>query len=612
MASSRGFAAAAFITGLVWIAILSFHSAALAVVTFTDINAGLVGTYYGDTIWGDYDGDGDLDLLVTGGSSASSPITRLYRNDGGGTFTFLSNLLPDLIFAAAAWGDYDNDGDLDLVLHGRESVDSVVHRVYRNDGAFGFHDIDAGLPEMLGGSTCWVDYDNDGDLDIFATGSRPDGPVDITRIFRNDGVNTFTEMAAGFPDLSGSFGAWGDYDNDGDMDLLFTGVDLLPFEKTISAQTHLYRNDGGTFTEIPTDFQACGYGYSAWGDYDNDGDLDVVIAGLDETEARLTIIYRNDGEALFTDISAGLVGANNCAVAWGDGDNDGDLDLLLTGSQAISDPITIFYRNDGGGSFVPTTNNLLQVGEGSVGWGDYDNDGDLDLVVAGRREGMLYSTIYSNYGASANTPPVAPTGLAATFADDRLVLSWLPASDAETPTAGLSYNLRVGTSSGGSQIMSAMVIPATGHRTIPALGNAQQCLSWSLDAQAEQYYWSVQSIDGAFAGSVFAAEHSFSIADVVVPESSERLRLHPSAPNPFHSEAVISYELAAAEPIRLAIYNASGRCVRVLLEETVSAGPHHLAWDGTDDQNRPVGSGFYFCRLETGGRSETRSIVRIE
>jgi len=301
-----------------------------APVTYFDIGAGLPGIDGCSVAWGDYDADGDLDLLLTGlsGEGAGVPGSWLYRNDGGDVFTAIASGLPGVYVGSVAWGDYDNDGDLDILLTGMTADGDRIARVYRNDGMGTFADIVAGLPGINYGSGAWGDCDNDGDLDILLTGQTSGGP--IARVYRN-GDGAFSDIGAGLPGALRSSAAWGDYDNDGDLDILIAGSRIPPYGNPF---THVYRNGGeGSFTDIDAELPGVVRGAVAWGDYDGDGDLDIVLTGdtLIPTEGySITQVYRNDG-GVFTDIAAGLLGVRNSSTEWGDCDNDGRLDLLLTG-----------------------------------------------------------------------------------------------------------------------------------------------------------------------------------------------------------------------------------------------------------------------------------------
>ncbi|MCP4165498.1 MAG: VCBS repeat-containing protein, partial [Chloroflexi bacterium] len=169
--------------------------------TFTAVAWDVPGIARGDSAWGDYDKDGDLDLLLTGyaGYSIYSAITRLYKNDGSGGFEDATVGLPGLVNGSLEWGDFDNDGDLDIALAG-ESDAGAITRVYRNDSG-AFVDIQAGIPGVVNGDVAWGDRDNDGDLDLLVTGDT--GGAGVATLFDNSN-GTFTDANVGLPALTDS------------------------------------------------------------------------------------------------------------------------------------------------------------------------------------------------------------------------------------------------------------------------------------------------------------------------------------------------------------------------------------------------------------------------
>ena len=163
---------------------------------------------------------------------------------------------------------------------------------------------------------------------------------------------------------------------------------------------------------------------------------------------------------------------------------------------------------------------LPGVYNSSVAWGDYDNDGRLDILLAGQtgydanNNQIGTSGIYRNLSPTTNTPPAAPTGLAATVLNNNWVsLAWAAASDLQTPAPGLTYNLRIGSMPGGSDLLSPQSNTTNGFRRVPQVGNAQLGTNAIVDlpgiAVGATCYWSVQAVDSAWAGSAFAAENSF-------------------------------------------------------------------------------------------------------
>jgi hypothetical protein len=205
-------------------------------------------------------------------------------------------------------------------------------------------------------------------------------------------------------------------------------------------------------------------------------------------------------------------------VAWGDYDNDGRLDFLLTGTtnDDASGAISQLWRNTGSG-FVNVHPGLPGVYDSAVAWGDYDNDGRLDFVLCGNAATGAIAQVFRNYTAISNTPPSAPSGLSATVSNAVVTLVWNASADNQTPSSGLSYNIRIGTTPGGSDVFGPMA-GANGFRRLPQSGNAQSRLFARFDCEiGKPYYWSVQAIDSAFAGSSFSAESNFKLLQWEAP-----------------------------------------------------------------------------------------------
>jgi len=348
---------------------------------FTKITMGEIVTNGGDSTgvaWADYDRDGNLDLFV---SNFGTPRNFLYRNNGNGSFTRIVQgaiATDDPNSEGCAWADYDNDGDLDLfVAVGLNGNDLL----YRNNGDGGFAKITTGSVVTSGGSSrgcAWGDYDNDGYVDLFVSNERGQNNF----LFHNDGDGGFTRIASGsiVSDGGNSGGcAWGDYDNDGYLDLFVpnNGNDFL-----------YHNNRDGTFTKITSGSIVTDTGNSfgaAWGDYDNDGFLDLFVANANQKN----FLYHNNGDGIFAKITSGSI-ANDVGYSWGaawaDYDNDGFLDLFVANGPPNGPGQNDFlYHNNGDGTFARVTTGSLAndaaIGDGCA-WGDYNKDGFLDLFVS--------------------------------------------------------------------------------------------------------------------------------------------------------------------------------------------------------------------------------------
>ncbi len=450
------------------------------------------GIRWGDAVWGDFDGDGDLDLVYGGGTQDLTKLTQTYENQDG-VLVFRQDLIA--VHGSGnhhmAWGDYDGDGDLDLAIASQVSSEECIARIYENDGIGNLSwDTQQFLTGVLNAAVAWGDYDSDGDLDLVVTGMKTD-EEHLSVLYRNDPLGMFSPDATVLlRGLQSGSADWADYDNDGDLDLLLTGEDVAEEKWTI-----FYENDPvGTLTDTGSHGLPGVYYTSdaAWGDYDNDGDLDLAILG-GTGGGGITRVYRNDGGGSFAQVFQPL-NINGGGCAWGDYDNDGDLDLAFNGSKLW--PYVDYnriYENTGAGFSQAVS--LVGICLSSASWADVDQDGDLDYMFTGNSHaGPYYARLCENTGQPSNTPPSPPTKLQQEWTADGLLLSWSGASDAETPVDGLYYCLRVGTSPGAHDIMS-------GTYGSPLMGNVGQATQIVLDVPEGYYDWSLRAIDSGLMNS---------------------------------------------------------------------------------------------------------------
>lgn len=355
---------------------------------------------YTGCAWGDYDADGREDLLVVNRNR-----NYLYHNDGEGAFTRLTvaeagALSSDTgFFIGVAWGDYDNDGMLDCFIAGNTSG------LYRNNGTVPWFSRitngDIGTTDTRGWSPAWGDYDNDGNLDLVIACAnafiQPAGTGSKVHLFHNDGPPnyTFTRVDTGaVVSSTAKFTSanWSDYDLDGDIDLFIaSGPTSAPPAPDYLFHNHLVESGQAGFSRltiapIATDI-ADGQVWN-WIDFDNDGDLDAYRTNwgaLAGAAFRVNDLYRNDG-GTYTPSLVGEI-ANDAFISlaniWEDFDNDGDRDCYVTND--VSTPNN-YYQNEGGGLFSSITGSAINGGATAsfgVTAGDMDNDGDLDMFVAG-------------------------------------------------------------------------------------------------------------------------------------------------------------------------------------------------------------------------------------
>ena len=251
------------------------------------------------------------------------------------------------------------------------------------------------------GSVDWGDFDNDGYLDILTTGINFSlgTVVKETRILKNNGDGVFTESFSGqIIGVQGGQALWGDFNNDGLLDIFVTGdvsaENCVGCEKT----TKIYINNGSGFEDLlVNNIPGFSQGDVALGDLDNDGDLDIVLSGIADGFAT-TDIYYNDDLSFETNEPDFLPNLNFATVDLGDFDNDGDQDLLLSGAQGTAQITKIFENVDG--NFNEFSNGSFQGVIGTAEWIDYDMDGNLDIVVTGSwsEDGVdgFFAGIYQN------------------------------------------------------------------------------------------------------------------------------------------------------------------------------------------------------------------------
>lgn len=557
----------------------------LSAQTFVPVSAGIVGVGRSSVAWADFDLDNDLDLLVTGNTGSGPYVAAVYRNDAG-VFININAGLTGIDNSSVAWGDYDADGDPDILATGRSSGSTKTF-LYRNDNG-AFIPVEAGFPDVGSyGSVSWGDYDGDSDLDALISGNY------ATRLFQNDN-GTFTEVAVNLPAVSNCWVNMGDYDNDGDQDIFVMG-DVGGWPVSVVCENE----DGFYFSHDSTGIIPLSGGSASWYDYDRDQDLDVLVCGFDQYLEPKTYIFRNDGDYQFTNVWPGLAGAALGTAAWGDYDNDGDADVLITGQNAACGSLSsMVYRNDGNNNFNDINAPLDGAERGSAAWGDYDNDGDLDIIISGFNGSGLPSTrLYRNTGGSnvfsVNQVPETVTNMSSSINGNMVHLSWSPVIDNTTPTGGITYNMRVGTIPGGQDVMSAMA-DASGFHLVPQPGNIGNDTLWMLNLPDGTYYWSIQALDHGFAASDFSADEQFTITQVGIPVISSGPDCHFSE-NPFKD----FIRIQCSRESTLQVFNSIG--VRIYQAE--KAMDHEL-----NTSRWPAGS--YHFRLTSAGSVTTRTLLK--
>ncbi len=459
----------------------------------------------GSSAWADFDQDGDTDVLLADLVDANTEETRLFRNNGNGTFQLLA-LSPtrhSYYGFRTFWDDANRDGHLDMLITGSDEASLPLTWLFLQSSNQSF--VDTGI-KLTGEPLLWADLDNDGDLDILAGTAYQPGTC---WLYWNQGQTNYTQTTPNFGTYLRAASAV-DVDADGDLDLLIA---------TSTTTARIYRNDGdGRFTDTGVLLSARAATPSAWADADGDGDLDLIGAGRGNYGILQPKVHRNDGNLLFADTNPVLPSSSGGTLRLADFDQDGDVDVLINARPEVTsglfDPRPRLFFNDGHQQFTESTLSLPNYEGGGAEVMDLDDDSDVDFLISG----MEFSTsnppsrrLYRNNRTPPGSVPGPPTNLVAEIQSSRTTLRW----SSPTGTLGrLSFALRVGTQPGAVDIISPLAA-ANGQRLVPGLGNAQASRRWHIIGLAPgTYYWSVQAVDHSFRGSAFAAETSF-----VVPEA---------------------------------------------------------------------------------------------
>ncbi|MCH2196699.1 FG-GAP-like repeat-containing protein [Kordia sp.] len=342
-------------------------------------------TYLGNGIsFCDYNNDGWDDITI--GTQSGDPL-KIYKNNGDGTFSLETTLVPNnnAQQKQVIWVDFDNDGDKDLYVSG--DVDGS--RLYRNDVTV-LNDVTiaCGLPiaaqDNFGAS--WGDYNNDGYLDVFLCNRGLSSPQP-NYLYKNNGDGTFTNVSAAAGIDNGSHlsfcSAFFDYNNDGWQDIYMAN-------DKINTTNILYKNNGdGTFSDVSEE-SGTNLAIDAMSvtiaDFDRDGWFDIYVTnGIPGN-----YFLRNNGDGTFTNIASGT-GTMFESIAWGavflDAENDGDLDLYVSGSLDGGVPSLMsaaFYTNNGNGTFSISGSSGFENDSSesySNAIGDTDNDGFPEIIV---------------------------------------------------------------------------------------------------------------------------------------------------------------------------------------------------------------------------------------
>lgn len=569
------------LTTLLLVVCLSAYSQ----TTFTDVTT-TAGTGLGDGTargfsWVDFDNDGLLDLFIP---TAGNVPNKVYKNNGDGTFSEIAAALGlnDMVNTiTCSWADFDNDGDLDLITTATAAATVLWRNNFFPGGDTSFTNITASSGIAMTGAQmpAWTDYNLDGFLDVYSSISN--SSVSSDALYRNNGNATFTNMAdsAGVNhQVSGILEQavhWGDYNKDGYPDLFIGNL------QTGGPSFFHHNNGDGTFTEIAASlgFQGAARG-SQWVDYNNDGLWDYSVAGYaGGTNAVPVKLYRNNGNGTFTDVAA-QAGITDAVISWGvtwaDFNNDGYEDFFV----AVSGQSTscLLYKNNGDGTFTNVTSQagLPAFAQLSAAWGDYDNDGDMDLYTSGAASAGNH--LFRNNSDTTN--------------------KWLKVNLVGSIANRFGVGARIEVYAGSLRMMRE-VNTAIGYRSQNML-TAHFGLAGNTLVDSIVVRWPNRQQTGTVLRNV-GANQVLALTEIpgqYVEElnSPGTWRLEQNYPNPFNPATAITFTVPVAGSVRLSVFDILGKEVAVLVHETRAAGTYTVSWNA-----ERIGSGVYFYRLEADG-----------
>lgn len=584
-------------------------------------------------VWGDYNNDGWDDLFLSRGDEATgaSATNLLLLNQSGvlapQTVSGVTTL--NDLSGGATWGDYNNDGHLDLYVAVAAPLSGKNNNLFLNDGVGGFVDktgaTDVGDiandPEDSG-FTGWGDYDNNGYLDMFVDNGlvmfippdlmiprkqvnsfykNVDGfftkqvPEEIGKLVSSD--PTYTTFRSGF--------AWFDYNNDGYLDI-FNGSGYGSGNK-------MWKNSqADSFVQVfdfSEDFTSTRG--ASWADFDNDGDFDLFTSNIIDGDRGANFMYENfstpelDSLLLwgseYGPIVTDVYYSNGST--WGDFDNDGDLDLFVASyGNPDSNEISRYYQNSGFPDYEFTvqrseTDTLDAYNGTKRGFGraaaaaDVDQDGDLDLAVSRTGNPLLY--INQNIGNNWTQVKLTGNGNTNTTA----IGARIKLIAQITGQGGRTVQLREisgQTGAGGQNSLTAHF----------GLGDATQIDSLVL-------IWPTTGNQEIFTNLAVNQFYSFIETEVSGLSSDSKqpavFKLFNNYPNPFNPSTTISYHLSNPDFVRLQVYDVLGESVQILVDKNQTAGTYSVSFDA-----QGLANGVYYYSLKAGSKTQVRKMILLK
>ena len=543
----------------------------------------------------DIDGDNDMDL-VYGSSSNNNDISVFSLN--GNKFDYLNNLNNSRNISGIAFFDFNNDFVLDILVNTWQGSDNNSFKLYNSQGEGNFNEV-FNTSGLFDAKIELIDIDNDGSDEIILIGRTSSAANSQLKVllYQQEGTTIGSnplDISSQVSSLKNASSAFGDIDNDEDIDFAITG------SSNSGTQSKVYFNDteyedsiNPIFTLSDIDFDRVTSSTLDFVDFDADGDLDLVVTGNAVGVGVIFKILINNGlqgtELAFEEMpNSGLIPIREAKLDFGDYNGDGYLDILYTGVVSGSGKITkLVEYSPEDETFIDSNFDLSDIVDASIAFGDVDGDNDLDFTIAGesisgnnntiktylnvrnesaevisdalRTRSMFTVTNDDSVVYLVNDKPSIPTNL---ISEDlgydpvsdthKVKFRWDASEDDNTPTKGLTYSLRVGTTPGGDEVMKVNAL-SNGYRLSAGKGNVEHNKEWTLNLPNNQYYWSVQAIDASFSGSVFSNTQT----SVTLGVKNQSLDMVESYPNPMRD----FYMINSPYSLSLKIYDLTGKLI---------------------------------------------------
>lgn len=498
--------------------VVSYSDTRINSAGFVGHPSSINGINLGSAEWVDYNSDGLLDIFINGFKIGDGEINHgtIFQNHGQGVFKKADiTVFTRTIYGDQDWGDYNNDGNIDLIITGTTSGHNSesITEIYKNMGNNSFIPISHDLPRICRSDIHWEDMDGDGDLDIFLMGLDQNEDF-IARIYVNSGNDSFSQGpdiltgGSGRINFTSNTSIWADLDNDGDID----GV-LGYSSKTGGYGIKLCENLGSLkFSVKNANLPQLNYSAIDVFDFNNDNLMDLVLSGNKEqavssyTSPAYLVIMENTGDLKFSEKYSQTTGAYWGSIDCGDFNNDGYSDILINGIGnntrsthiLVNSPELVFTKQEFG---------LSHSTHGDALWGRIIPETSIDIFIHGTTtfsSGDATSKLFLNESDLNNIPPSVPTDISCAIMDGELTIQWNSSIDDYTGLNGISYNVRLGTSKTNFDIIQGLSTDV-GSRKVMEIGNNGLNKTFKIDDLAKgKYYFEVQAIDNAFNASPYS------------------------------------------------------------------------------------------------------------